>query len=106
MRKINLAVATITLKTPEGKKERPYDIKDSMADVLLHPELKLTGVALLKNNKLADKILSSTEDSVLLEEAEYQILRGACERIQGFSRDDLELVKRILEAPEVEVEVK
>jgi hypothetical protein len=41
--------------------------------------------------------------SILVEEDDYRKLRQAFETIQGFTKNDVELVKRVLEAEEIEV---
>jgi hypothetical protein len=84
--------------------EVPYGVRDSIADLLFHPDLRLNGSALIRNNVLATKVMTAEGDTVLLEEAEYQTLRGACETVRGLGRNEVELVRRILDAPEVKVE--
>jgi Uri superfamily endonuclease len=39
-----------------------------------------------------------------MEEEEYRKLRQAFETIEGFTKSDMELVRRVLEAEEIEVE--
>jgi hypothetical protein len=41
-----------------------------------------------------------------VEEDDYRKLRQAFETIQGFTKNDVELVKRVLEAEEIEVAEK
>lgn len=98
---------------PDGKEEievveqmMPYDVRESMASILLHPEQKVNGIELLKNNQLAQKILELPEDTLLLETDNYNRLKKAFETFVGFSRNDVELVRRVLEAPDVEVAKK
>ncbi len=86
--------------------ELPYEVKDSIVGLLFHPELKLGGMELLKQNELAGKILNSEDPDVLLEEAEYEQIKRAINVVKGFGRNEVELVRRILEAPKVEVEAK
>ena len=43
---------------------------------------------------------------ILVEEEDYRKLRQAFETIEGFTKNDMELVKRVLEAEEIEVEEK
>jgi len=107
MRKINFQDYNVTVQTPEGEKRQiPYEVKDSMISLLFHPDLKLGGVELLKQNELAGKILNAEPGDLLLEEAEYNKLTQAINVIKGYGRNEVELVRRILEAPEVEVEAK
>jgi hypothetical protein len=81
----------------EGETPIPYNVRESMVDVLLNRTLKLRPVELLKRSKTAEKILSEKTDWVELEDAEYDALKAACEQIEGVGREDLELCRRILE---------
>lgn len=78
------------------------DARGSMAASLYHPDLKLSARELLENDRVAQKINGAT-DFVLLEDAEYQKLLHAFEVIRGFEITDVELVKRVLNAKEVNV---
>lgn len=83
-------------------KQIPYHIKDSIEVALYHPDLKLNSYGLMKANKVDQKI-KSAQDTILLEEADYDTLKMAIETITGFTKQDVEFVRRVLEAPEVEV---
>lgn len=96
-----LAIANYKVKV--NGTETDYDVRDSLADMLLAPNLKLNGTGLLANNALATKIAEAPGPDVLLEEAEYQTLRNACNTLTGYARQDVELVRRVMEAPEVTV---
>lgn len=87
------------------EKNMPYDVKESLAGILLSPEQKMSATELLKNNILAEQILQS-EKTLLLETDAYTRLKKAVESFVGYGKNDVELVKRVLEAPEVEVEKK
>ena len=107
MRKISFENYNVTVQTPEGvKREVPYEVKDSIVGLLFHPDLKLDGMGLLKQNELAGKILHSEDPEILFEEAEYQQIKRAINVVTGYGRNEVELVRRVLEAPEVEVEAK
>ena len=84
---------------------KPYRVKESLVACLLHPVLNLTGRELLLRNKLAMSI-EEAGGSILLEESDYRKLKQAIETIKGFTKTDMELVRRVLEAEEIEVEVK
>lgn len=103
MFRIDVTEYSFTAKTPDGQTvSTPYDVKDSMATILLNPQQKLNGTSLLRSNMIAEKILKA-EGSVLLEDAEYQTLRNAADTTVGFDRQDVELVRRIMDAPRIEV---
>lgn len=102
MRKIELTPYKVTI---EGV-DKDYDVVDAIVTILTSHMLQLNGSQLLKNNILATKFLECKEGSILLEEADYQMLKSSADKITGYGREDIELVQRILEAPQVEVEVK
>lgn len=113
MRKINLENYTVKLKVPdkmnsglEIEAEFPYNVKDSLVNVLFVRELGLNGVELVKANMLAQKILACEANEILLEETEWQRLQTAINTAQGFGRPDIEFVRRINEAEVVEVKSK
>jgi hypothetical protein len=94
MRKIILA--------PYQFEGRDYQVKESLSSLLFIPGLSLTARQVVENDRLACKI-ERANGSVLLEEAEYETLKRAVEAFRGYSRADLELVTRVLEAPEIGV---
>jgi len=111
MRKIELQNYMVSLPTQDGKFEpKPYNVKESMVSCLLHPALKLTGRELLLRNKLASRIeeakIIEGNGHILVEEEDYRKLRQAFETIEGFTKNDMELVRRVLEAEEIEVAEK
>lgn len=106
MRKIAMEEYVIVVPGENGeKKTDKYDMKESLGICLLHPTLQLTGRELLLRRKILDKIEQSDE-TLVLEEAEYEKLRSAFEQIQGFSRNDMEMVDRVLNAKKIEVKEK
>ena len=79
-----------------------YNVKESMADILMSPKLQLKAADLINNNCVGSKILNS-DDILLLEESEYKTLLNATNTLDGFSRNDVELVERIINCEQVEV---
>jgi len=75
----------------------PYEVKESLLYVLMHPSLRLSGLELLKRHKIALKI-EAAEVEVLLEDAEYAALDAAFKTYQGFGRNEVELVDRVFNA--------
>lgn len=109
MRKIQLQNYMVASPMPDGSTElKPYRVKESMISCLLHPTLELTGRELLLRNKLATRIeeaeIVKENGSILVEEEDYRKLRQAFETIKGFTKNDVELVRRVLEAEEIDVE--
>jgi len=103
MRKLNLEKYTISVRDNKGKIQLlPYDFKASVIELMFHPNLKLTGKALLETNIVAEKIMKADKE-ILLEEADYNKIKSAVDRFEGFSKNEIELVKRITECPEIKV---
>lgn len=109
MREIDIRPYKVVLAGPEGKKEVDYDVRSSIESVLLATgpatEQRLSMTDLLRNARVAEKILGS-KDVVLLEESEYAILRQAFDSYKGFGQFEVELCKRITGAKQVEVRKK
>jgi hypothetical protein len=103
MRKIDLTSYPVTVPDGKGGEETlPFDVRGSLFDGMYHHDLKLNYKDLFANDRIAQKIKSSG-DFVLLEEEEYQRVRSMIETIKGFTKNDVEFVRRVMEAPEVTV---
>ena len=105
MKKLVLSDYRVEINGTDGTKTIPYHVRSAVVELLFNPELKLGAVELLKRDDLGKKILKE-KDFILLEKPEYDQIKSACEFAKGFSKNDVELVRRILEAEEVDVEVK
>ena len=113
MRKLNMTNYTVKFKTPDrlvpGKlieSELPFQVKDSILNLLFIQDLQLTGAELVKQNVLAMKLESCKEDEILLEDEEWGRIKRAVDTFKGFDRNAVELVTRITNAEVVEVETK
>ena len=110
MRKINLENYTVVIPTTEGEKEIPYVVRKSIEGVLLATgeptQQRLSMADLLRNARIAQKITSSKDGSVLLEENEFQIVKASFDNFRGFGINDVELCNRIENAEVVEVQEK
>ncbi len=84
-------------------KELPYPMREALAEVLFHPDLKVRALDLLKRDDLARKILDHSDSHILLEDSEYALVKSAVDVVQGFTRNDVEFVRRVLNAESVEV---
>ncbi len=104
MRKINVESYEVLVKNPSTNQLVPtdYDVKELLVGILLHPALGITGSELYKRMPIADKIKNS-KNEVLLEEEEYTKLLDSVNRIQGFGMNDSEMVRRVIEAKEINV---
>ena len=106
--KINLEDYEVEVPTrDESGQEKtvkiPYRVKQSFEAVIFNPALKLDGRQVILQNKVFEKI-EKAEKEVLLDSDDYLKTKQAFERFEGFRKADLILVKRVLEAEEVEVE--
>lgn len=103
MKKINMVPFLVKVPQQDGSiKEIPYGIKDSLSSLLFQPALKLMAVSLLLQNKLVERVLAAG-DELLLEDEEYNRVKAAIDIFEGFGRNDVEFVSRILNADSVEV---
>jgi hypothetical protein len=106
MRKLSLKDYTVKAKYPDQMNpgrviegEIPYHFKDSVLNLLFNRDLQLSGAELVKQNVLAIKLETCKSDEILLEEEEYQRIRKAIDAFRGFTRNDVELVTRLNDAP-------
>jgi len=113
MRKLNLKDYTVKVDVPDQvnpgkliKTEFPYQVKDSILNLMFIPALQLNGAELVKQNVLAMKLEQCKEDEILLEDEEYNRIKRAIDTFKGFGRNDVELVTRINKAEVVEVKTK
>jgi len=104
MRKIDVKSYMVDVKHPvTGEMSNiPYDVKEMLVGVLLHPALQIAGAELYNRMPIADKI-KKADGEVLLEDDEYSKLLDAVNRIKGFGMNDRELVRRVIEAGGVAV---
>ncbi|GAI08005.1 unnamed protein product, partial [marine sediment metagenome] len=69
-------------------------------------DLGLSAREVLDRHILACRIKDCSDGTILIEEGDYKKLVEAIDTIVGWGRTDVEFLKRITEAPEVEVEEK
>jgi len=103
MRKIDIKEYTVKARNQTGETiDAPYDVRASLVSILFHPDLRLGAVEALERDKLANKINDWKDGHLLLEDAEYDKLKGALDVVKGFSKNDVPFIKRITEAETVE----
>jgi len=106
MRKLNLENYTVSIRDNKGKlNDIPYAFKDAIINLMFHPDLRLSGTELLKTNILTEKIMEADEE-IILEEEEYNKIKNAVDSFKGFTRNEVELVKRVSECPKIDVKEK
>lgn len=112
MREINLSKYSITVMRPNpqtGMLEPTigdYDVKESLLGLMFTRDLQLNARDLLLRDPLGRKITEAGETTILLEDSEHEILKKSVEAFKGYTRNEVELVRRVLEAKTVEVEKK
>jgi len=100
MKKIIISDYDVT--QPDGS-VLPYQVRDSLVELMLNRQLKLSGSELLRRNAVCSKILECEKDFFLMEEADYAKLKAAADAIEGLGKEDVELIRRIFEAETVDV---
>jgi len=103
MKKIDLSKYMITFTKDGVEQSSPFNVKDSIVELLFIPHLKLNGTKLLEQYELAEKIKKS-EDFILLEDAEYEKVKHSFEVYDQFDKNGVELVRRVLEAETVDAQ--
>lgn len=110
MREINLAQYEVQARAvpQDGKgttldKTFKYDVRGSLIEILFAPELGLKALEVLARDDLARKIRDWPDETLLLEDAEYEKVKSAIENVTGLGRDEIELIRRVLNASKVEV---
>jgi len=76
------------------------DVKDNLASMLFHTELKLAPEEMFKAKDLADKIRASG-DSVLLDKIEMERIKRSYVLLKGLPERFIEFLSRIRDAEEV-----
>lgn len=99
MKRIDLKPYNIKIIIDGKAQERSYDVKQSVIELLFSTGLMLNGERLLQQQKTRGKVDKAT-DEVILEDEEYETLKKAVNLMQGLSLNDVEMVKRVLEAPD------
>ena len=106
--KLNLInyITLINIIENGKEKEKPYKVRNAIANILCHPSLKIVGYEFYENGKLGDKIINCTDDYITLSQIEYDKIKKVFEKFEGFSRNEFELVRRVFEAQQVDIKEK
>ena len=103
MRKIDLTPYALPWREDLSEEKRVFAVRESLAAVLFNNP-GMDPRRLLKTNAIAEKIEQSN-CYVLLEDAEYDALVDGLNGTSAsqLTRDTVELVRRVLEAPVIKV---
>lgn len=101
MRKLDLKSYTVSVKNQLGVIQlQPYDFKNVLANILVHPSLGLNGPELLDVTPLANRIERSNMEVILTEE-DYLKIINTLKKFRGFSKNDTHFLERIYNCPEI-----
>lgn len=89
----------------EINKEK-YGIKEIIANIMCHPSLKHKGFRFHTIAQVATKIEKCKEDFIILDSKDYEIVKECFDSFQGYGKNDREMVARIYNVEEIEMEVK
>ena len=113
MRKLNLAPYLVRGGVNPATGEdvfQQYNVKRTIGTIMMASgeatTQRLSMGELLKRYDVARKIADCENDSIIIEEAEYALVRAGFEAFRGYSQNEVELCRRINEADEVEVTEK
>lgn len=98
MKTLNIApYAIVVAPARDGSPEKvePYPVKDALINILFaRPALKARDI--LERDAVARKILVAEGPDLLLEDAEFALVKDAVDTMEGFGRNDAELCRRVL----------
>jgi hypothetical protein len=101
MRKLDLKNYTYSVKDQQGvTRLLPYQFKDVLVNVITHTSLGLNGPELLDINEVAEKIEKANME-VILTDVDYHKIIDNLKRFRGFSKVDIQFLKRIYDCPEI-----
>jgi len=107
MRRIDLSQYTVSIQRPDPAtgtvrtEDVRFDVGHSITTILFGQGVD--GRELLKRDAIAKKIEAAGAEDVLLEEEEYQTVLNAFRAWKTFSRHEVEMLRRIENAPQVNV---
>ncbi len=93
-------------KVMVDNKEEDFLVRVSLVALLFDPELRLGWREAIRNDGIAKNIENCPEDFILLTLDDYGIIKGAVDQFTNFNRHAVELINRVHNAEEIEVEVK
>jgi hypothetical protein len=103
MKKISLAGHIVEEVGVSGQPEKiEYPFNANLIEMLFNPQLKLQAKDIIEREPIYKKI-KKAKDFVLLEDAEYNLLKHAIENTKGLRLMDIEMVKRVQNAEDYEV---
>ena len=83
--------------------EKEYEVKRALGNIILSPVQRHKGFKFYTNSKIVDKINDCKNNSIILDNTDYEAVKECFDTFQDYSRFDAELVRRIYEAEEVEM---
>lgn len=104
MKKINIKNYEVVAIDKEMREVKvTYGVVESLVSILMGYQNKWNGIDILVASELATKIKDTKADHVLLENSEYEMLKKSINNFEGYTLNDVEMVKRVATAENVEV---
>lgn len=79
-----------------------YDVKQSIENMLMNPNLELTAYEIVRNANITKKIKDCNENEVTLEENEYEVLKKVIDEFKGYVAMDIELINKVSKAGKID----
>lgn len=103
--KLDISEFQVEVTDPSGQAVlMDYGVRPALVGILLNPQLNLTGIDVFDRYDLATRIKTSDREVILLSPEEHGWLKAAIATIKGFGMNDVELIRRIRNAPEIDIE--
>lgn len=87
-----------------GQPDTTVNVREALALILMAPALELSAQEALRNHRLAMRILEAEGPAILLDADAHARICAARDKLKGWSWADMELLNRIENMDEVEVE--
>ncbi len=97
MKVLNIMDYNVTLAVDGVEKDVPYAVRPSLIN-LLFSQQNLGALDVLDRDDIARKIRDWKGDTLLLEDAEFKLLDAAVRAFKGYTKNDVELVRRVVKA--------
>ena len=100
MRKIDITPYDATIIENGVSSIKPYEITLALINLMFSPELGLSARGFVEQDGIASKIERSGPE-LILEDREYKRLYKAVESFRGYNRNDVELIRRVMNAEKI-----
>lgn len=88
---------------PQSKE---FNVREAIANIITNPQQKHKGFRQITFDDLARRIVACKDDYIILDKVDFDMLYECFDNLTGYSRNDVELLRRVRDAEEVELEEK